>query len=189
MLTRSMERVLRHWRGHDEVQARATRRLELPGHGQGVGRKSCATPASTCREVEQGYVGYAYESTSGQRSSTEAGISSASATLCSTGSALLGAQVRRTGRLRVGAGLRKMRRRSGGDADDRESPLSRHGVSRDRQFEAFRWRNDQVGGGRPRALHGHREAFREDRLQEPQALGHSPYAHRDRHPGRHLGAE
>ena len=188
-------------------------KFEKPGRREGwdypqmakeSGTKALEDAGIDYTEIQQGYVGYvAGDSTCGQRALYELGMTGIPIVNvnnnCSTGSTALylGAQAIRGGLADcvLALGFEKMQPGSlGGGADDRESPMVRHIVALNEI--------DEIGvpGGavdvRGRGPRTHGEvrhdgrAFRQDRVQEPQALGEQPVravpgrVHPRRHPGR-----
>ena len=187
-------------------------KFEKPGRREGwdypdmareSGTKALEDAGIDYSEVEQGFVGYCSgDSTSGNRALYELGMTGIPIANvnnnCSTGSTalFLAAQTIRGGLAdcAIALGFEKMQPGAlQGGAEDRESPLgkSRQGAGRDRRVR-IPGRAVDVRRRGPRAhapVRHHRRAFREDRLQEPQALGEQPVravpggVHPRRHPG------
>ena len=188
-------------------------KFEKPGRREGwdypqmareSGTNALADAGIDYSEVQQGFVGYvAGDSTSGNRALYELGMTGIPIANvnnnCSTGSTalFLAAQIdpRRAGRLRDRARLREdaarptPRRRRGPRIPDGQA---RQGDGRDRRVRIPRGAVD-VRRRRTRthaAIRHHRRAFRQDRLQEPQAFGEQPVravpgrVHARRHPRR-----
>ena len=188
-------------------------KFEKPGRREGwdypqmakeSGSKALADAGIEYSEVQQGFVGYVSgDSTSGQRALYELGLTGIPIANvnnnCSTGSTALylAAQSVRGGLAdcAIALGFEKMQPGSlSGGADDREPAAgpSRPGDGRDRRGR-ISGRTMDVRRRGPRAheeVRYHRRAFREDRLQEPQAFGQQPVrpvpgrVHARRHPRR-----
>ena len=188
-------------------------KFEKPGRREGwdypdmareSGTKALEDAGIDYSEVEQGFVGYCSgDSTSGNRALYELGMTGIPIVNvnnnCSTGSTalFLAAQAIRGGladcaialgfeKMQPGS-LRRRRRRPRVTAGQ-----ARQGAGRDRRVRIPGGAVD-VRRRRPRAheeVRHHRRAFREDRLQEPQAFGEQPVravpggVHPRRHPGR-----
>ena len=161
---------------------------DYPDMARESGTKALEDAGIDYAAVEQGYVGYVYgESTSGQRALYELGLSGIPIVNvnnnCSTGSTALylAAQAIRGGLAdcTIALGFEKMKPGS------LESTLRRphepdgkahHGDGRDLRSAVSAGAVDVRRRG-PRAhaaIRQHRRAFRQDRLQEPQALGQQP---------------
>ena len=184
-------------------------KFEKPGRREGWDYPEMAREAGTnaltdagidYREVEQGFVGYVYgESTSGQRALYQLGMTGIPIVNvnnnCSTDSTALylAAQSIRGGLAdcAIALGFEKMKPGSlASTYDDRAQPMDKHIMAMAEISEVLLPPAPWMFGAAGREhIRFHRRAFREDRLQEPQALGKQsvcavPGA---LHPGRHPG--
>ena len=187
-------------------------KFEKPGRREGwdypqmakeSGTKALDDAGIDFSEVEQGFVGYvAGDSTSGNRALYELGMTGIPIANvnnnCSTGSTalFLAAQTIRGGLADcvIALGFEKMQPGAlQGGADDRESPMGKH-VAAMAEIDEFAfpvapWMFGAAGREHMEPVRHHRRAFRQDRLQEPQALGEQPVrpvpgrVHPRRHPG------
>ncbi len=161
---------------------------DYPDMARESGTKALEDAGIDYAAVEQGYVGYVYgESTSGQRALYELGLSGIPIVNvnnnCSTGSTALylAAQAIRGGLAdcTIALGFEKMKPGSlESTYDDRTNPMDKHVMAMAEISEVlFPAGAVDVRRGGPRAhaaIRQHRRAFRQDRLQEPQALGQQP---------------
>ncbi len=158
---------------------------DYPDMARESGTKALEDAGIDYAAIEQGYVGYVYgESTSGQRALYELGLSGIPIVNvnnnCSTGSTALylAAQAIRGGLAdcTIALGFEKMKPGSlESTYDDRTNPMDKHIMALAEISEVlFPAGAVDVRRGRPRAhaaIRQHRRAFRQDRVQEPQALG------------------
>ncbi len=161
---------------------------DYPDMARESGTKALADAGVDYGQIEQGYVGYCSgDSTSGQRALYELGMTGIPIVNvnnnCSTGSTalFLGAQSIRGGLADcvLALGFEKMQPGSLGGGAERPRVTAgppRQGAGRDRRVRLPRRAVDVRRRG-PRVhapVRRHRRAFRQDRLQEPQALGEQP---------------